>query len=221
MKKTKLYSKIIKQQTIMSIPLIGQELLEGSIFVVFINAIISKIGLVELGSYLLVKGIIDIALMAMYMYGAATLTLVSEKVGNHDFNSVKKLPYDGIKIAMIIYIVISLFIIIFKSYVPRIISNDLNLINYASKIIILMVLVNLFNPMQTVYKYALQACNDGKYVLYITAMVNLGILILICLLTFVFNIGIVGVFLSLFINYLLLMLLYTSRYKKVLYKLMN
>ena len=92
--------------------------------------------------------------------------------------------------------------------------DDIELIKFASNIIVDMVFVNLFNPIQTVYKYALQACNDSKFVLYITALVNVGVLLLMCILTFIFKIGILGVFLSLLANYLILMCIYAFRYKK-------
>ena len=173
------YLQRIKELIKTSLPLAGEELLEGSIFVLMINAIISNIGINEIGAYLLAKNVLEIILISMYMYGSAELTLVGEKIGQHLYGEIKKIAFSGVLISFSIYVVLSIFVIIFKNDVPKMISNDKNLIGLASQIMIPMVIMNLFNPIQTIYKYVLQACSDGKYVLYITALINVIAFIII------------------------------------------
>ena len=190
-----------------SIPLIGEELLEGSIFVIIINAIISNIGITEISSYLLVKYIIDIILISMHMYGSAELTLVSEKVGQCKYRNIKELAIAGILISLLIYIILSMVIIIFRNKVPMLISNETDLIEYAAKLIMPMVLMNLFNPVQTILKYVLLACGKAKSVLYITALVNITALVFIITTYFLYT-RLYLVFTGLFINYFLLSIIY-------------
>lgn len=215
------FSKQCFQQAIRlikeSIPLIGEELLEGSIFVVIINAIISNIGIIEISSYLLVKYLIDIILISMHMYGSAELTLVSEKIGQCKYRSIKDLAIAGILISLLIYIILSVVIVIFRNNVPMLISNETDLIEGAAKLIFPMVLMNLFNPVQTVLKYVLLACGKAKSVLYITALVNIVVLAFI-ISTYFFYARLYFVFIGLFINYFWLTIIYAVYLRNFLVK---
>lgn len=199
-----------------SMPLIGEELLEGSIFVIIINAIISNIGILEISSYLLIKYFMDIIMIAMYMYGTAELTLVSEKIGQNKYCDIKGLTIVGILISIVIYVVLSMIIIIFRDKVPMLISNETALIEGAAKLIFPMVLMNLFNPIQTILKYVLLACGKAKSVLYITALINAVVLLYITMTYFIGS-KLYFVFIGLFINYFALSLIYAVYLRKILF----
>ena len=216
--KFKKYWYIIKQELIDSIPLMGQELLEGSIFVIFINAILARIGLIELTSYLLVSQFISIILMPMYMYGSATLTLVSENSEQTDFKLLKLIPKYSIKLSITIYILLSFILILFKNQVPKLITDNNSVINYSSNILVILLLINLLNPIQTIYKYALQAYSDSTFVLYSTAFINFVSLIVMSTLVFIFKVNINGLFIGFLRNYILLIYVYIKRYNKLIYK---
>lgn len=203
-----------------SMPLIGEELLEGSIFVIIINAIISNIGILEISSYLLIKYFMDIIMIAMYMYGTAELTLVSEKIGQNKYCDIKDLTIVGILISIVIYVVLSMIIIIFRDKVPMLISNETALIEGAAKLIFPMVLMNLFNPIQTILKYVLLACGKAKSVLYITASIN-AVVLLYIITTYFIGSKLYFVFTGLFINYFALSLIYTVYLRKILFQKEN
>jgi len=203
-----------------SMPLIGEELLEGSIFVIIINAIISNIGIMEISSYLLIKYFMDIIMIAMYMYGTAELTLVSEKIGQNKYCDIKGLTIVGILISIVIYVVLSMIIIIFRDKVPALISNETALIEGAAKLIFPMVLMNLFNPIQTILKYVLLACGKAKSVLYITALIN-AVVLLYIITTYFIGSKLYFVFTGLFINYFALSLLYAVYLRKILFQKEN
>lgn len=200
-----------------SMPLIGEELLEGSIFVIIINAIISNIGILEISSYLLIKYFMDIIMIAMYMYGTAELTLVSEKIGQNKYCDIKGLTIVGILISIVIYVVLSMIIIIFRDKVPMLISNETALIEGAAKLIFPMVLMNLFNPIQTILKYVLLACGKAKSVLYITALINAVVLLYITMTYFIGS-KLYFVFIGLFINYFALSLIYAVYLRKFYFR---
>ncbi|MCX4298458.1 MAG: MATE family efflux transporter [Lachnospiraceae bacterium] len=200
-----------------SMPLIGEELLEGSIFVIIINAIISNIGILEISSYLLIKYFMDIIMIAMYMYGTAELTLVSEKIGQNKYCDIKGLTIVGILISIVIYVVLSMIIIIFRDKVPMLISNETALIEGAAKLIFPMVLMNLFNLIQTILKYVLLACGKAKSVLYITALINAVVLLYITMTYFIGS-KLYFVFIGLFINYFALSLIYAVYLRKFYFR---
>lgn len=213
-RKNSRYLERAKELIKVNLPIAGEELLEGSVFVVVIQAIISHIGIDEIGAYLLVKNVLDIALLAMYMYGSAELTLVSEKIGQKLYERIQKMAIAGTVISFAIYVVLSALTVIFRRQAPLLISDDMRLVSLAGRIIIPMVIMNLCNPFQTIYKYVLQACGDGKYVLYATALVNaaaLGVIVLLYLL----GGKMWSVFIGLFVNYSLAAFIYFRRLKNV------
>lgn len=80
--------------------------------------------------------------------------------------------------------------------------------------------MNLFNPIQVIYKYVLQALGEAKYVLYVTAIVNF--LSLFCIFLLKENaFGMVSVFVGLFINYFIISMIYNRRTNKVINKLFD
>ncbi len=205
--------ELVKQ----SLPLLGEELLEGSVFVVVINAILSSMGIMEIGGYLLVKNLLDIVMISMYMYGSAELTLVSELCGAGKYKEIQPLTRTGVFISMAVFFVLSVVLILLRADMPRLISDDAALIRYASMLILPMCLMNLFNPVQTIYKYVLQACGDGTFVLYGTAIVNALVLGMILVLHWG-SAGVYAVVVGLFFNYLVLSVMYHIRLQKVLEK---
>lgn len=211
--KKDLYRKEIRSLIKVSLPLTGEELLEGSVFVVFINAIISKIGIIEIGAYLLVKKVLDMVMVSMFMYGSAALTLVSETIGQKAQDKAKKISNTGVLITQTIFVFLSVIVIIFRKQIPMLISNDEELITFAGKLVIPMVIMNIFNPAQTIYKYVLQAYGDGSFVLYSTAIINLCVLGFI-VLSYVISPRIEFIFVGLFFNYMINYIVYMLKCRK-------
>lgn len=196
-----------------SLPLAGEELLEGSVFVVVINALIAQIGIIEIGAYLLIKKVLDMIMIPMFMYGSAVLTLVSENTGRKNQEKMVQITQTGTAIAVSLFIVGGFIVLFFRKQIPRLISEDEVLILAASMVMLPMMLMNFFNPIQTIYKYALQAYGDGNFVLYTAAFVDFIILGFI-LAVYWIKPTIVIIFVGLFFSYLLNYLIYRGRLKK-------
>jgi len=197
-----------------SIPFMGQEILDGSIFLLLIHAILSRIGILELTSYLILVQLINIIQMPMYMYGSATLTLVSQGKGGENKNDIIEYPVNAVKLSSFLYVILGFVFFILKDITPRIITDDLEIIKYTSMLFIFIFIAHLFEPISTIYRYSLQAVGESNYVLKATAIVN-GIIILLMLFFYtIMENGIYGIFISLFINYILLYIVYKRKYKK-------
>lgn len=192
----------------------GQEILDGSIFLLLIHAILSRIGILELTSYLILVQLINIIQMPMYMYGSATLTLVSQGKGGENKNDIIEYPVNAVKLSSFLYVILGFVFFILKDITPRIITDDLEIIKYTSMLFIFIFIAHLFEPISTIYRYSLQAVGESNYVLKATAIVN-GIIILLMLFFYtIMKNGIYGIFISLFINYILLYIVYKRKYKK-------
>ncbi|HDR7297380.1 TPA: MATE family efflux transporter, partial [Bacillus cytotoxicus] len=135
-----------------STSLVGQEILEGGIFIIAVNAMIARIGDIQLSGYLLVSQILSIVLIPMYMYSSSILTLVSERYGSNQLTDLREFPKITLGLIMLFYIFLSIIFIYFKYEVSAFITNDINLINYATNILIFIILANIFNPLHNVYK---------------------------------------------------------------------
>ncbi|YAR63389.1 MATE family efflux transporter [Bacillus cytotoxicus] len=181
-----------------STSLVGQEILEGGIFIIAVNAMIARIGDIQLSGYLLVSQILSIVLIPMYMYSSSILTLVSERYGSNQLTDLREFPKITLGLIMLFYIFLSIIFIYFKYEVSAFITNDINLINYATNILIFIILANIFNPLHNVYKYALQAIGQSNYVLIKTAIINLITFLIMLISIFMFKLNLFGVFISLF-----------------------
>ena len=195
-----------------SIPLVGQEILEGSLFVIVIQGMIARIGNLELAGYLLVMPIVNVTLISMYMYGAAVITLVGE---NKQPSALKNIPRTALKMTMILFVGLSSLFLMFRYDVAGFISPDLDLVQYAASILLLTLLANLLSPVQNIYKSALQAIGQSRFVLVSTFMVNLFAFLMMLLLNFVWQPSFFWILLGIFINHGLLSTVLFVKYRKV------
>lgn len=205
-----------KEMFKISIPLMGQEFLESTILVIVINAILSRIGILEVSTYNLLSAIITIGLMPMYAYSQTALTLISENFGVKKKKELIEIPIKCLVYALIFYSIISLLIIIFKSKIPRIITNDTDLIVNSTKYIPMVVGLNIFNFSGTVHKYCLQAIGDEKWVFISSIIFNIIGIFSIFMLSITLNYKLNGVYLGIMLNYIVLALTFYFRYNKLI-----
>lgn len=201
------FIKIIKMGLMLirnSLALMGQEILESTILVICINAILTRIGVLELSVYTLLLDIVSIMLMPMYAYASTALTLVSKNHGKKDYNKMRIISKYSLLLAMLFCISIAIVFVIFKHYIPNIITNDIMLIKNSVKYFIVALGVYLFNVPNNIYKYSLQGIGDERWVLFNATLINTIGIIIIFVLSIYLSLGITGVYLGLFINYIFL-----------------
>lgn len=202
----------IKDIIKVSIPLMGQELLEDTLLVILINYILYSIGLLEVSVYNLVFSVISIALMPMYSYSQATLTLVSKYKGQNN-KSINNIPYKAILMTYVFYISITLIMILGKDFIPRFITDDIDLINASVRYIPIVVIINITNILQHTYKQALQGISEEKWVFNISLLLNGLGFTLIYFLSIHFKLGLTGVYIGMMLNYLQLYIVFKKRFK--------
>ncbi|SFG97064.1 MATE family efflux transporter [Sporolactobacillus nakayamae] len=184
-----------------SLPLMGQELLQGSLFVIVLNAILAHLGTLVLSSYLLVGQLLQIGLIPAFMYSSALLTLVSESIGAHRLNDLQAYPKIASLLTMILFSVIGIIFYLFRAPIAGAITNDSHLIGFSSGIFLLLWLANLFNPLFEVYKAALQSVGKSTFVLIATLVIHTTALVIMILTTFPLHLGIYGIAIGLFVDY--------------------
>lgn len=184
-----------------SLPLMGQELLQGSLFVIALNAILAHMGTLVLSSYLLIGQLLQIGLIPAFMYSSALLTLVSESSGAHRMNDLNAYPKTAAMLTMILFSLTGIIFYLFRAPIAGVITNDPHLIGFSTNIFLLLWLANLFCPLFEVYKAAMQSVGKSTFVLIATLVVHTAALATMLWLAFPLHLGIYGIAVSLFIDY--------------------
>lgn len=203
----------IKEILNFSISFIGQEFMEDIVFVIGINAIISRMGVLELSTYTLILQIINVVLMPMFGYSMANLSLVSESYAREDMkNSLNISKYSSINLVLL-YFIMFFAIFVFKNHIPSIITSDKELIESAKRYIPVGILIQLPNYLMSVYKSSIQAINYQTWALKVTFITNILTLIIILFVGKSLHSVYMFVGLSYVLNYILFYLKYIKEVK--------
>lgn len=195
-----------------SLPLMGQEIVDSSLFIIGINAMLSRIGVLAVSVYNLIFSITNIVLMPMYAYSSSSLTVISKANGSYNINQLKDTPIYCTVMSMLFGAIIAFTAILFKNYVPKLITDDRSLIAASSSYITIGILSNIFNYPATVYKYSLQGINDERWTFISSSIISFISLGIIFLFSISAKMGLHGIYLGFFIYYLILTITFLIRY---------
>lgn len=149
----------MKESIKLSLPLMGQEFLEGTVILTVIGMLVAQTGLIEVAVYQLMALIINITLMPIFAYGQAALTLISEKM-----DDLAIIIAEALKKSFMFY---SLIVIVFQisgSIIFKLIINDGQVVSLATRYFLFIALITCLNIPATIYKYGLQAVGREKEV---------------------------------------------------------
>lgn len=208
--------KSLKETLMLSAPIMGQEFLESTLLVITINSILSFIGILEVSVYNLLLAVVNILLMPMYAYSQASLTIISESLGAKNLGEGRKTPLRCLVLAVLFFIIIIIVFLILKNYIPRIITDDTELINSSILYIPIALLINTFFVPATIYKLSLQGIDDGKWVFLASILINFMGVIFILFFTKIIYLGLTGVYIGMAINYIILAIAFYSRYNNII-----
>lgn len=204
--------KNAKEILTVSSPMIFQELAESTIVVFMMNYILSKIGLMEVSIYNLLFSIINIALMPMYAYSQASLTIISEDIGANNVNSTSKIIKACTFRALMFYAFICLIILTFRNSIPMIITNDTSLIINSSKYMFIIIIANIINIPSCILKTSMQALGKEKIVFIYSSVISIFATVLIYVSVCILGYGLNSIYIGLMINYLILSILLLKKF---------
>lgn len=167
------FIEIFKETKRISWPIMAQEFLESTLIITIMNSIISSIGLLQVSIYNMVNSIIQIVLMVMYAYGQTSLNFISEDLGKNDIENLKRIPKECEFMALVFYMVFGCIFIIYRRYLASLLSNDTILILEVIRYIPMVIVINIFNLINTILKYSLQAIGKSKWVFNISLLLNM------------------------------------------------
>ena len=210
------FIEIFKETKRISWPIMAQEFLESTLIITIMNSIISSIGLLQVSIYNMVNSIIQIVLMVMYAYGQTSLNFISEDLGKNDIENLKRIPKECEFMALVFYMVFGCIFIIYRRYLASLLSNDTILILEVIRYIPMVIVINIFNLINTILKYSLQAIGKSKWVFNISLLLNMILFIGVFISIRLIGNKIIFVYIGLFIYYVILSMVFKKKYYKSL-----
>jgi len=186
------------------IPLIGQEIIESSGFMLIFTALLTKLGVIVTGSYNLVMVIINVLILPVYAFSSVTSTLVAKTDGPSKNADIINIIFAA-SLSSTIFLLFSGTIILSQSaFFCSLITDSPHLIEEASAIMILAIGIQFFNISNQILKSALNALSFEKWVMFYSSLIGVITLFSIYYSTQIFDLKLVGIFFSFGINFILL-----------------
>jgi len=199
----------------LAFPIMIQEIFDGTIFVIIFNMIVIRIGNNEFAGYSIITNLIMFLFTFKHIYGSATLSLISISSGEKNFRNLIDYPKISVKITTVLFIFGSVLFFIFREYLPKLITDDVSVQNIATKFLIFFLIANICSSYSYIYKCALQGLNKNMFLLKTTAGVNILSLILMLILTQIFDLSLFGVAFSQFVNEFILSVIFLKYYRYI------
>ena len=200
----------------LAFPIMIQEIFDGTIFVIIFNMIVIRIGNNEFAGYSIITNLIMFLFTFKHIYGSATLSLISISSGEKNIRNLIDYPKISVKITTVLFIFGSALFYIFRGYLPKLITDDVSVQNIATKFLIFFLIANICSSYSYIYKCALQGLNKNMFLLKTTAGVNILSLILMLILTQVFDLSLFGVAFSQFVNEFILSIIFLKYYRYII-----
>lgn len=199
----------------LAFPIMIQEIFDGTIFVIIFNMIVIRIGNNEFAGYSIITNLIMFLFTFKHIYGSATLSLISISSGEKNFRNLIDYPKISVKITTVLFIFGSALFFIFREYLPKLITDDVSVQNITTKFLIFFLVANICSSYSYIYKCALQGLNKNMFLLKTTAGVNILSLILMLILTQIFDLSLFGVAFSQFVNEFILSIIFLKYYRYI------
>lgn len=195
---------IFKRTLKLFFPLLAQDFIECTLFVVLIGAIISRYSTVLFATYSVINAIIVALTIVIYSYAGATMTLVGQEFAAKDNtkDNCRMYPFAASLIAAIMYLIMISVTFLFPDKVCGMITDQYELLEKAIPVVIIALSVQLLNIPTQMYKYALQAIGKEKWVFIVSFILSMFDIAIIFGNIYLFKTGLAGVFAGLGILYL-------------------
>ncbi|MHC1778792.1 MAG: MATE family efflux transporter [Bacteroidales bacterium] len=198
-----------------SVPLSFQNLTEITAF--SLSAVmIGWLGEVSLASHQVAMSMSSFSFMLALGVGAAATIRVSHQFGYGDYKSMRMAGFAAIHLSTALMALCGILYIIFRSYIPHIYSTDPQVIELASKLLIVAALFQIFDAVQLSSLACLRALADVKIPLLLSIIsYYLVSLPLGYFCGFVLDMGAIGVWIGLLLGLVFAAGLFLWRFNKI------
>lgn len=196
----------------LSIPLILQEIIDGSVYGLFVNMILVRLGTIDYAGYVIINTIIGLLFLFKYVYGSAVLSMISIESGALDKENMLKYPKYSSALALTLYFIGGIFILIFNKNIVALFSDNKYVILIAKTYLSVFIAVNSISCISYSYKLGLQAINQSKFVLYTSIILNALSVLIMFITIIIFRLSYMGLIFAIFISEVLTLIIFVNRY---------
>jgi Na+-driven multidrug efflux pump len=208
-----IYIKLICQK---SIPLALQELFEGIIFLLFLDAMIARLDTISLGIYSILNQALVYLKMPMYMYGNALTIFGSEAYGARNKNQLIEVRKVTLFLSVGMYLLLAIVLYRLRAFFIPVFTAEKQLIAAAATAMLPLFLLSLPAVIYELNKNVLQVLDKSKSVVMWTCCLNLFTMAVVLIVYNVHFLTLKRLFLLYAINYIVLAIIFNFKFKKVL-----
>lgn len=196
----------------LSIPLILQEIIDGSVYGLFVNMILVRLGTIDYAGYVIINTIIGLLFLFKYVYGSAVLSMISIESGALDKENMLKYPKYSSGLALTLYFIGGIFILIFNKNIVALFNDNKDVILIAKTYLPVFIAVNSISCISYSYKLGLQAINQSKFVLYTSIILNALSVLIMFITIIILRLSYMGLIFAIFISEVLTLIIFVNRY---------
>lgn len=196
----------------LSIPLILQEIIDGSVYGLFVNMILVRLGTIDYAGYVIINTIIGLLFLFKYVYGSAVLSMISIESGALNKENMLKYPKYSSALALTLYFIGGIFILIFNKNIVALFNDNKDVILIVKTYLPVFIAVNSISCISYSYKLGLQAINQSKFVLYTSIILNALSVLIMFITIIIFRLSYMGLIFAIFISEVLTLIIFVNRY---------
>ncbi|MGX7199526.1 MATE family efflux transporter [Enterococcus nangangensis] len=192
-----------------------EEILEGTVFIIALDALAARMGLFAFSLYAILYRLIEIMKISTYVYGNAATVFVGEALGARKPAKIRQLLRYMLRIASTWYVTVGIALAIFSPWVLQLFTADEKLIAATLPYQLFIIVVAFPTTFYELAKYVLQTLEESRYVLYATAVVNLLVVSIIFVLALTQHLNLYTLFTAYSANFLGLSVLFIRKYRRL------
>ncbi len=166
-----------------SIPMMMQECFEGILFIIAFEGVVARLGVNILATYAIVNQGLMIAKLPTLMYGNAVTVFASRANGQKNYKEIYQVGKITFFSSLITYLLSISLIWIFKDSFFHIFTDNESIFQLMPAMMPIMFMMMISTPLYEISKYLLQSLELSSRVFFLTACINIIILLIILILS--------------------------------------
>ena len=191
------------------IPLLAQDIVEGTIFTMILTSFISRMSVINIATYNLLETIIGAVALPMFALSSSAVTLALQKSFSKDSKDTLRIINTAISISILMIVSLGNIILLFPRVTMAIISKDNLVIDKAERVLLFAIIAVILKTFTVVYKSFLQGINNESFVFKSTVIISFLSLFWIYALVRIY--GLRGIYIGIAINNMIFSIIYFKR----------
>lgn len=204
--KIKADKEVAKRIIKLYIPLLAQDIVEGTIFTMILTSFISRMSVINIATYNLLETIIGAVALPMFALSSSAITLALQKSFSKDRKDTLRIINTAISISILMIVSLGNIILLFPRGTMAIISKDNLVIDKAERVLLFAIIAVILKTFTVVYKSFLQGINNESFVFKSTVIISFLSLFWIYALVRIY--GLRGIYIGIAINNMIFSIIY-------------